>query len=273
VKALFNDHALRDRLQLAGVNSINWARVMAQTVYFLTSAATLGAPLRDVVYSVPTGNFGDVFAGYVAQRMGYGIAQLIVATNVNDILCRTLESGRYEPREVVPTASPSMDIQVSSNFERLVFEVSGSGNARDPARVAALMQSLAKDGTFELAQRELDLIRQSFQYARTSEDETRETIARVHAETGYVLDPHTAVGLAAARRERRRPHLPRVTLATAHPAKFPDAVEAAIGTRPVLPERLARVLEEKERYDTLPKDYAGLARFIAERARTGRAAA
>ena len=263
VKGLFNDHALRDRLQLAGVNSINWARVMAQSVYFLTAASSLGAPDRDVVFSVPTGNFGDVFAGYVAQRIGYGIAHLIIATNVNDILARTLASGRYEPRAVQPSMSPSMDIQVSSNFERLLFEASG----RDGARVASLMQDLAGTGAFVLSRRELDVIRQGFSAARADEAETLATIARVHAETGYVLDPHTAVGVAAARSERRQPLRPRVTLATAHPAKFPDAVERAIGRRPVLPDRLAAAMEAEERFDVLPNDLGGVAAYISARAR------
>ncbi len=263
VKAMFNDHAFRDEVALAGVNSINWGRVMAQIVYFFTAAVALGSPARPVSFSVPTGNFGDIFAGYAASRMGLPVARLLVATNVNDILARTLATGHYEVGRVVPTISPSMDIQVSSNFERLVYDAYG----RDGAAVRRLMGNLAQSGAFTLDPLRLDAIRTLFSAARVSEEETARTIARTLAETGILVDPHTAVGLAAARAGRGDGATPMVTLATAHPAKFPDAVEKAAGVRPALPARMKDLFERRERLEVLPNDLNVVEAFIRERAR------
>ncbi|MEQ8267211.1 MAG: threonine synthase [Parvibaculum sp.] len=264
VKAMFNDHGFRDEVSLAGVNSINWGRVMAQIVYFFTSAVALGAPARPVAFSVPTGNFGDIFAGYAAARMGLPIAKLIVATNVNDILARTLESGRYEVGKVVPTISPSMDIQVSSNFERLLFDAYG----RDGAAVTRLMQGLTQSGAFEIDPVRLDAIRAQFGAVRVDEKETAETISRMLAETGEIVDPHSAVGLAAAAKLRGDVSVPMVTLATAHPAKFPDAVKKATGIHPDLPPAMADIFTRKERLTALPNDLGAVETFIRERARS-----
>jgi len=263
VKAMFNDHAFRDEVSLAGVNSINWGRVMAQIVYFFTSAVALGAPARPVSFTVPTGNFGDIFAGYVASRMGLPIARLVVATNQNDILARTLATGRYEVGQVMPSMSPSMDIQVSSNFERLVHDAYG----RDGAAVRRLMQNLAQSGAFSLDPLRLEAIRTLFAAKRIGEDETARTIAETLAETGELVDPHTAVGLAAAKAERGDGATPMVTLATAHPAKFPDAVKAATGIHPELPARMQDIFERKEHMTVLPNDLQAVEGFIRERAR------
>src|SRR3954453_3291956 len=192
VKGLFNHHHFRDSVRLSGVNSINWARIVAQVVYYFTAAVALGAPPRKVAFTVPTGNFGDVFAGYVAQRMGLPVERLTVATNVNDILVRTMNTGTYEVRGVTATTSPSMDIQVSSNFERLLFDAYG----RDPAPVRALMGSLAQSRSFTIAPDQLTEIRSRFTAARADEDETAATVRSVHKETGYLIDPHTAVAVA-----------------------------------------------------------------------------
>jgi len=263
VKAMFNDHAFRDEVSLAGVNSINWGRVMAQIVYFFTSAVALGAPARPVSFTVPTGNFGDIFAGYVASRMGLPIGRLVVATNQNDILARTLATGRYEVGEVMPSISPSMDIQVSSNFERLVYDAYG----QDGASVRRLMQSLGQSGAFSLEPLRLEAIRTLFAAKRVGEDETKRMIAETLAETGELVDPHTAVGLAAARAERGDGATPMVTLATAHPAKFPDAVKAATGIHPELPARMKDIFERREHMTVLPNDLQTVEGFIRERAR------
>jgi threonine synthase len=257
VKALFNDLAFRDRVGLAGVNSINWARIMAQTVYYVTAALALGSPGRAVSFSVPTGNFGDIFAGLVAKRMGIPMDRLVIATNVNDILDRTLKTGRYETRGVKTSTSPSMDIQVSSNFERLLFEVHG----RDPHAVRRMMASLAQSGAFAIGDREMDQIRHEFSSGATDEAETAATIRQTLGETGELLDPHTAVGYAVARRAEASAS-PMVTLATAHPAKFPDAVEKASGIRPGLPPRLGHLMAAKERYTVLPNDVGHVRDFI-----------
>ena len=268
VKALFNDLQFRERMQLAGVNSINWARLVAQIVYYFTSAAALGAPARRMGFAVPTGNFGDIFAGYAALRMGLPISRLIMATNVNDILVRTFETGVYEPREVVATRSPSMDIQVSSNFERLLFELSG----RNPARVVDQMEMLRRDGRFALEAAEQATLHQSFGAVRISEEETREEIRRLAAATGYVADPHTAVGTAAARRVARAAGEPMITLATAHPAKFPDAIDDALGQPPAVPESIAWQAARPERISRVPADARRIAEFIEANASERRTA-
>jgi len=261
LKDLFNDHAFRDRVGLAGVNSINWARVLAQVVYYFTAAVALGAPHRKVSFTVPTGNFGDIFAGYVAKRMGLPIDRLVIATNQNDILHRTVETGEHRRGSVAPSISPSMDIQVSSNFERLLFELYD----REGGAVAALMGELG-DGGFALAQGALDRLRAEFDSASASEAETSASIAETVRTTGMLVCPHTAVGLHAARQRRGNPKVPMVVLATAHPAKFPDAVEAATGHRPALPERLAAALAGPERVTRVANDVAALKALITEAA-------
>jgi threonine synthase len=266
VKGLFNHHAFRDRVRLSGVNSINWARIVAQAVYYFTAAVTLGAPRRKVAFTVPTGNFGDVYAGYVAHCMGLPIDRLVVATNVNDILARTLATGSFELREVMPTSSPSMDIQVSSNFERLLFEA----YSRDGKAIKALMASLAQLRRFAVSVRALSEIRSFFTADRADEEETAATIRTVLKETGYCVDPHTAVGIAVAEKEIRDPSVPMVALATAHPAKFPEAVEAACGFRPPLPDWLADLGERPERVTRLPADQAAVERFILAASRAAR---
>ncbi len=266
VKGLFNHHTFRDRVRLSGVNSINWARIVAQVVYYFTAAATLGAPHRKVAFTVPTGNFGDVFAGYVAERMGLPVDRLVIATNVNDILARTLATGTYDLREVVATSSPSMDIQVSSNFERLLFEASG----RNAAEVRANMGSLAQSGRFSLSSPTLDRIRALFNADRADEQETAATIRTTLRETSRLVDPHTAVALAVAEKETRDPATPMIVLGTAHPAKFPDAVEAACGVRPGLPDWLSDLPERPERATPMPVDQGAVEQFILAASRAAR---
>ena len=264
LKAMFNDPGFRDGLRLSGVNSINWARIVPQVVYYVTAAAALGGPDAPVSFSVPSGNFGDVFAGFVAQRMGLPVERLVVASNENDILTRALTTGDHRLTEVTPTLSPSMDIQVSSNFERLLFEM----HDRDAEHTAGLMRQLAEHRAFRIGDEAAATVRPLFHAGRCSESETLETIAAVHRDTGMVVDPHTAVGVAVAKRLRGDRGTPMVTLATAHPAKFPDAVERAIGIRPALPDRLADLHEREERCTTLPNDLPVVMDYIRERALT-----
>ena len=261
VKALFNDHGFRDRYSLSAINSINWARVMAQIVYYVTAALALGAPGRKVSFSVPTGNFGDVFAGYAAKKMGVPIERLIVATNRNDILTRFLDTGEYRMDDVTPTMSPSMDIQVASNFERLLYDVF----ERDGARVRAALDSLSQSRGFAVTPAELARARADFDGARVDEAETLATMARVRKEAGFLIDPHGAVGVAAAYRRRVDPDVPMVTLGTAHPAKFGAAVAQATGEEPALPPRMADLLAREERYTVLPNDLAVVRAHIAAR--------
>ena len=270
VKGLFNHHAFRDHVRLSGVNSINWARIVAQVVYYFTAAVALGSPHRKVAFTVPTGNFGDVFAGYVAMRMGLPIERLVIATNVNDILVRTLKTGTYEVRGVTATASPSMDIQVSSNFERLLFDAYG----RDANAVRALMGSLAQSRQFTIRPQALDEIRSRFIAERADEDETAATIRTAQREAGYLIDPHTAVALAVAEKEGRDRTVPMVVLSTAHPAKFPAAVKAASGITPQLPAWLGDLNTRPERVTVLPADQGAVEKFInaASRAAQGVAA-
>jgi threonine synthase len=266
VKGMFNHHGFRDRVALSGVNSINWARIVAQAVYYFTAAVALGAPARKITFAVPTGNFGDVYAGYVAARMGLPVDRLIVATNVNDILARTLATGTYEPRAVVPTTSPSMDIQVASNFERLLFEAYD----RDAAAVRAAMASLAQSQRFTLSSRALAAIRALFTADRADEDEVAATIRTVKRESGNFIDPHTAVAVAVAEKETRDPAVPLIVLSTAHAAKFPDAVEAACGSRPALPEWLAHINERQECITALAPDQSAVEKFILATSRASR---
>ncbi len=258
VKDMFNDFAFRDGVRLAGVNSINWARVLAQVVYYFSSAVSLGAPHRAVSFTVPTGNFGDIFAGYIARQMGLPIERLVIATNQNDILHRALTSGDYKTHGVKPSISPSMDIQVSSNFERALFYAYD----RDGAAVTQLMDEM-KAGGFHISQGALQALRATFASGRCSEAETTATIIREYGRTGEILCPHSAVGVKVA-----GDHLgavPMITLATAHPAKFPDAVRDAIGLHPELPPRMADLYDRSERLTRVPNDLAQLQSLIRER--------
>lgn len=263
VKTMFNDAAFRDALNLSAVNSINWARIMAQIAYYVVAAVALGAPDRPVAFAVPTGNFGNVYAAYAAKAMGVPVAKLVVGTNSNDILARFFASGAMEVAPVVPTVSPSMDIQVSSNFERLLFDLMD----RDGRAVAATMAEFRATGRFAVGQGQLDRARTLFAGHRTGEVETLATIARWHRDAGYVLDPHTAVGVAAAEAADLDASIPVVALACAHPAKFPDVVGTATGIRPDLPRHLADLFEREERFTVLPNDIDTLKEFVRSRSR------
>ena len=258
VKGLFNHHSFRDQVALSGVNSINWARVVAQVVYYFTSAVALGAPARAVDFTVPTGNFGDILAGYVAKRMGLPVRALRIAANVNDILPRTLKTGTYEVREVHATASPSMDIQVSSNFERLLFEAGG----RDADTVRRLMGSLTQSGRFVLPDAMLAAIRAEFDAGRADETETAAAIRAAWREAGELVDPHTAVALAVADRDVSDSKVPNIVLSTAHAAKFPEAVELACGVRPQLPAWLDGLMTKPEQVRIMKNDQAEVERFV-----------
>ena len=258
VKAMFNDQTFRERQSLAAINSINWARVMAQIVYYVTASLALGGPWRRLSFAVPSGNFGDVYAGYAAARMGLPIDQLIVATNRNDILARFFQTGSYQAGEVLPTISPSMDIQVASNFERLLFDLVG----RDGERLTALMATFAEEGAFGVDGEALASARELFAAHRVSEEETLAMMASVLETTGELVDPHTAVGLAAAKAASSETEAPLVTLATAHPAKFPDAVARATGVTPALPAHLQDLMTKPERLSVLPNDLAAIQSHI-----------
>jgi threonine synthase len=259
LKDMFNDFAFRDGVRLAGVNSINWARVLAQVVYYFTAAVALGAPHRKVSFTVPTGNFGDIFAGYIAKQMGLPIDRLVIATNQNDILDRAMTGGDYRTTGVKPSISPSMDIQVSSNFERALYDALG----RDGGAVSALMDSLKQGGGFTIPAPALAALRSHFDSGRCDEAQTSATIAATLKATGELLCPHSAVGVKVA-----TAHLgatPMVTLATAHPAKFPDAVQAATGIRPALPPRMADLFDRPERVTRVPNDLAALKDLVQAR--------
>lgn len=267
VKSMFSNKIFRNELNLCGVNSINLGRILFQAVYYFASAAALGAPFRPLSFVVPTGNFGDIFAGWMAKRMGLPIDRLVIATNANDILARALATGRYEVHEVRPTQSPSMDIQVSSNFERLLFETYG----RDPAVLRGLMASLQQSRGFAIAPGPLKTIRSEFDAFSASETETAQEIRETWRETGYLADPHTAVGLCAARKAKAKGSTsPLVVLATAHPAKFSPAVALATGVEPKLPPALADLFERKEAFSVLPNDQREVERFIRARAGVAR---
>jgi threonine synthase len=262
VKRMFGDTDVTGRFEISAVNSINWARLMAQVVYYFYAAVRLGAPHRAVAFSVPTGNFGDVFAGYVAARMGLPVARLIVATNINDILHRALSAGDYSAGTVTPTAAPSMDIQVSSNFERLLFDLAG----RDGAKLTAMMQAFDASKVLEIPAEMRARAAERFTSCRVDEDEMALTLRWASEKAGNIIDPHTAIGLAAARAADLDPAIPVVTLATAHPAKFRDAVERATGVRPQLPARLSGLFDREESLTTLPGDYAAVRDFVTARA-------
>jgi threonine synthase len=257
VKDMFNHHAFRDRVKLSGVNSINWARIAAQVTYYFVAGVALGAPHRKVSFSVPTGNFGDIFAGHVARQMGLPIDQLIIATNSNDILARTVESGRYETRDVVVTSSPSMDIQVSSNFERYLFEASG----RNAAEIRRMMSSLKQSGSFGLG-RIAKTLKAEFQAFKADEAAVKAVTRRALDTAGYLLDPHTACGVVAA--DRAKTSSPIVVLATAHPAKFPHTLTHAW---PTLPPRLGTLMTDKERMTPLPNDVTKIEQYVEAHAR------
>jgi len=258
VKTLFNDAAFRAKHHLTAVNSINWARILAQVVYYFYAALALGAPARKISFSVPTGNFGDIYAGYIAKRMGLPIDQLIIATNKNDILARTLATGTYGQTGVSPSLSPSMDIQISSNFERLLFDLHG----RDGKKIAAMMNDFRDKKSLVLEPAAYEQLKREFASAACNDEETLATIKECFDTTGELLDPHTAVGLFAAERARSNLTSPLVVLATAHPAKFPDAVKKASGVNPALPEHLTDLHSRKEKYDTVVNDVAAIKSFI-----------
>ncbi len=262
VKEMFNHHDFRDRLRLSGVNSINWGRIMAQVVYYFSSAANIGSPDRTASFTVPTGNFGDIFAGYVAKRMGLPVDDLVIATNQNDILTRTFESSRYETTVTTPSISPSMDIQVSSNFERLLFDAS----ERNATEIRRQMDSLKQSGSFEISTATMERIQSEFSAGRCDEAQTKKCISQTLQTASYLSDPHTAVGLHVAEANLDR-HNPMITLATAHPAKFPVAVEEACGIYPDLPERMGDMMEREERFHVLANDIDAVESYIEENSR------
>ena len=273
VKAMFNDGAFRDRMGLSAVNSINWARIMAQIVYYFTAAVALGAPDRKLAFTVPTGNFGNVYAAYGARSMGLPIETLVVGSNSNDILARFFASGSMVAAPVVPTLSPSMDIQISSNFERLLFDLLD----RDGSAVTEALNRFRTEGKFAVTDAQLARALAIFSGHRVDEAATMATIAEVWKCSLYLLDPHTAVGIGAAKAAvvagRVDPSVPMVVLATAHPAKFPDAVEKATGRRPELPPRLSDLYVREERLSDLPNDLAAVQDFVTKRARAAQEAA
>ena len=271
VKDMFAHKSFKENVALSGVNSINWGRIMAQIVYYFSAAVSLGAPHRAVSFTVPTGNFGDIFAGFVAKRMGLPIDKLIIATNQNDILARTLETGTYEVRGVTPSVSPSMDIQVSSNFERLLFET----HDREAEAVTRMMSGLKQSGRFSIAEKPLAELRQSFAADRASEADTAAIIKQVREDSDYLMDPHTAVGVHVARQMSKKvgsegPTAPMIVLSTAHPAKFPAAVEQASGHYPDLPVWMSDLMDREERLDVLENDQAAVEEFILKRARAAK---
>lgn len=260
VKDSFADQSFLNGMKLGAVNSINWARIMAQIVYYFSASLTLGGPHRPVSFSVPTGNFGDIFAGYLAKQMGLPIDQLVVATNRNDILHRVISGNDMSKGQLEPTLSPSMDIMVSSNFERLLFDVYG----RDGAAVADLMARFKKESV-HLGDGEWSQVRELFNSYAVDDATTCQVIADIFESTEYLLDPHTAIGVKAARECRRDMSVPMVTLATAHPVKFPDPVVAAGLDAPNLPSHLSDLMEREERFTVLENDLSTVQQFVASR--------
>jgi threonine synthase len=250
VKAMFNDQNFRDSCRLSAVNSINWARILGQVVYYFVAAIALGAPERGVAFSVPTGNFGNVYAGLAARHCGLPIHQLVIGSNRNDILTRFFASGRMQSEAVMPTLSPSMDIQISSNFERYLFDLYKG----DAAKVVAQLSSFRQSGSYAVEDRQWAEARALIDAKALNDGETLAIMRQIYQETGQLIDPHSAIGVAAGRARRRDPSVPMVALATAHPAKFPDAVERATGKRPSLPAALADLYQRPERFDRLPND-------------------
>ena len=267
VKALFADAPFRNEVHLSAVNSINWARIAAQIPYYVAAALALGAPDRDVAFSVPTGNFGNILAAWAARRMGLPIARLIVGSNRNDILYRFLDKNDMSMVPVEPSLSPSMDIQVSSNFERLLFELLD----RDPVALTKTMQAFRETGRMPVPDAIWHRARGVLHGFRLDDAGTEAEIRRLHAATGYLADPHTIIGIAAARAHAPGHGIPTVTAATAHPAKFPDAMERATGLRPALPPRMADLFEREEKFTVMPNDLAAVQAKV--RALVGRNAA
>ncbi len=265
VKASFGDQSfLPEGRQLVAVNSINWARIMAQIVYYFYAGLALGAPGRPVSFSVPTGNFGDIFAGYLAKQMGLPIDQLVIATNANDILHRCISENDHSKKELIHSLAPSMDIMVSSNFERLLFDLYG----RDGSQIKDLIDSF-KSGSMTLKEDALSSARELFSSYRLDDDAMIKVIEDVYESTEYLLDPHTAIGVEAARQTRRRTDIPMICLSTAHPAKFPEAVrKAGQSEDPALPHHMADLFEREERFNVLEKDLAKVQAFIADNIRT-----
>ena len=264
LKDMFADHAFRDEVGLAAVNSINWARVLAQVVYFFSAAVALGAPVRQISFTVPTGNFGDIFAGFIAKEMGLPIDRLVIATNQNDILHRTMEHGDYRKHGVMPSISPSMDIEVSSNFERALFWA----HDRDGAAVAGLMQELKANGSFKISPNAMTALAASYDSGSVDEATTSKTMTRTLYERAELLCPHSAVGVHVGNQHARRNlSVPMITLATAHPAKFPDAVEKATGVHPPLPKRMADLYDRSERVTQVANDQAAIQALILEKRR------
>lgn len=266
VKALFADKALRSDLNLSAVNSINWARIMAQAVYYVSASLALGGPTRPVSFAVPTGNFGNVYAAWLAKQMGLPIQELVIGTNRNDILTRFFETGEMRTEKVVPSLSPSMDIQISSNFERYLHNLMGG----DSSGLSKLMTGFKKDGAFRLGNALHERTRKDFLSGRCSDSDTLSMIRACYEATGIVIDPHTAVGLFAAQNRHGDPSVPLVALACAHPAKFPDAVEKATGRRPPLPDFLESLYEKAEFSYSLPNDVSKLAQFVRQNSRAGK---
>jgi threonine synthase len=268
VKALFNEHDFRDRVNLSAVNSINWARLMPQIVYYFSAALALGAPQQKVAFSVPTGNFGNVFAGYVAMQMGLPVERLIIASNQNDILTRFFEQGAMRREVMNPSLSPSMDIQVSSNFERLLFELLG----RDGARTAAVMADFAATGSFTMPDEVMAAARTVFSAYRLDDAGTVAEIAATSQNEGMTLDPHSAVGVSAARRAMAdgtvAAGIPVVALACAHPAKFQDAVAKATGIKPPLPAHLADLMTRPERMHSIGASTEEVKELVQKEKRT-----
>ncbi len=262
VKGLFGNKKFRQRTALSGVNSINWGRILAQITYYFKAASDLGAPNREIDFSVPTGNFGDIFAGFAAKQMGLPIGKLNIATNENDILVRTIDSGKYEASGVKPTTSPSMDIQVSSNFERLLFEALG----RNDEDLCRLMDSLKQSGGFSISKDVLSVLRKDFAALKADEDQVVATMKDCYLQSGYLIDPHTAVGVFVARGLKDSDRQ-MVSLSTAHPAKFPDAVKNATGVMPALPYFLADLFEKPEQYDILENEQKVIEKYILDRTR------
>ena len=261
VKAMFQAQGFRQAVDLSGVNSINWARIVAQSVYYFTAAVALGAPHRPVSFCVPTGNFGDAFAGFVAQRMGLPIERIVLATNGNDIIARMVQEGRYTRGPVRQTQSPAMDIQVASNFERLYFE----GVERNGVETARAMRAFAETGSIDIPPTARTMIETLFSGVGISEDDTSRAILSTFNQTGALIDPHTAVGVAAAHWAGPKPSTtPMVILSTAHPAKFPEAVTAAAGSAPALPNAARGLAAKPERIDRLPADVEAVKAYIRD---------
>jgi threonine synthase len=264
VKNSFSDQSFLNGTRLVAVNSINWARIMAQIVYYFSASLALGGPRRSVSFSVPTGNFGDIFAGYLARNMGLPINQLVVATNKNDILHRFISHNNYEQEPLQHTLSPSMDIMVSSNFERLMFDLFG----RDGKALSEQLEAW-KTSSGSIEAYRWKAARQLFDSHSIDDEQTCELIKKVYQQTEYLIDPHTAIGVGAARKCRRDKAIPMVTLATAHPVKFPEAVEkSGVGIAPELPHHLADLYDREEHYEVLPNDLKQVHDYVAKNRRT-----